>query len=1228
MTMTVRRKRIVRYAIVYGITLGLLVIVLGFISVRPVPEARAAWGSGGGGTGGSGIGYWTSNGFGWKKFLKTSSGPSGGFANGTAWSSVQSACSEYSSDSVWVHVVRNNSGGERSFNYEGASYNRDRPAAGSDPYMFNANGQYAPQGAAYQQHVINIVNAVHAAFNVAEPGAGWAWGDSVAWFCDGSKQLPWTIRAESYIKKVGPSAPLNSTTGFTQPSTALTATPGETISWAHDLRVQSANLDRRVYWTLRGTGFPDSFRQTGQSWSGPTTLLHSNVAPPVANGTLFVRLGSYSGGNASYTVRTVTQDDVGKSLCQRIEWQPYAWNNANAGATTYRCADVPYNYALTPTIAIIGDGAVVNADNVPTRAEGTVQNAGPTKSHTGIEWRITQLEYRPNATGLDPGGTRITSNDACHFFSSANRSSCVEIGGAGSSVSFNQGQTRSAFFGNGERTEQPAGTRICFVMSVKRNSSLSTGTGWRHSEMKCMVIGKSPKVQVHGGDVQVGRVFTGGSLVNSNVNTSKTVLNGASIPVSESRLSAAARATQRYWVLGDKAKLDFGVTTQMCAGKPCLPSSGTVPVAVSGKEGITVATNKDGTMQFYTDGQKAYRASDGSVIASNLGGTGTTTQAAALFPLSNSRYMVVTSSAQAEYGIKGKIQYSIIDMKTGGGTLVSGPQVLGSDTSAYIGEALSVAPSATEDSYWVVVNRAGTNNIVSFEVPYDFQGSIRQTAVSTSGHNSGGTAPGFGTVNFNKDYSKMVITNATTRNIRVGDFSRVTGRFTETHHWMPTHSNPGSFSSYSADFSPSGTYIYHTALYTEAGQVGVLYRYKADGSDAQLIATMPIGSGQPSGASGGGQVKRAPDGRMYVANYGRTNIGVIDDPDNPDKNSIGWNSTGRSLQSTSRFGLPQTVAIVRAYLEDPPQYDKRIFGSWAEYGIFAPALITSMSSGSGLNAESGHDSDLQSSWSPYTFTKKTGTNNYGSYTTPNTKLPDVTSVFPVATATAVSFPASSLNLSATAKNRVIKPATGATTNLTLTANAGITLNNGQWLVVNAIGHNITIDRDLRYANGPFANINQIPQLIIIADNITINENVTNVDAWLVAKNDPARPTTAYGAIATCNQRVRWNVASNTNTISTNATAQWLAANYTRANTDGNSPALTIGTCDKLLQINGPIIANKLYLRRTAGSGTGTAAGDPAEIINLRPDTYLWVNYHMNTNGAYRTMTVTELPPRY
>ena len=149
---------------------------------------------------------------------------------------------------------------------------------------------------------------------------------------------------------------------------------------------------------------------------------------------------------------------------------------------------------------------------------------------------------------------------------------------------------------------------------------------------------------------------------------------------------------------------------------------------------------------------------------------------------------------------------------------------------------------------------------------------------------------------------------------------------------------------------------------------------------------------------------------------------------------------------------------------------------------------------------------------------------------------------------------------------------------------------------------------------------KLPQVLIFADNISIAENLTRVDAWLIAQD---------GEINTCAEHTP-------NSVVAKDARQRFAD----------------GSCDKTLMINGPIYAYDLVLPRTAGATHGYSPSNPsdvlyrqfgavgnandanlgsatpAEIFNLRADVYLWA---YNQAQRYSEAIVTykrELAPRY
>ena len=167
---------------------------------------------------------------------------------------------------------------------------------------------------------------------------------------------------------------------------------------------------------------------------------------------------------------------------------------------------------------------------------------------------------------------------------------------------------------------------------------------------------------------------------------------------------------------------------------------------------------------------------------------------------------------------------------------------------------------------------------------------------------------------------------------------------------------------------------------------------------------------------------------------------------------------------------------------------------------------------------------------------------------------------------------------------------------------------GRSIIVKSSG-TVIIDGDIRYANSSYSKPSDITQLVIIAQNVIIRDNVSHVDAWLVATANTSN--TSGGVISTCET----------------SDSPVLTDHYT----DG----LNASICNGALRINGPVLARELQLRRTFGAEplpgdpTGSGYSRSAETISARADAYIWAaNYLATANGNIATDYTVELPPRY
>lgn len=258
------------------------------------------------------------------------------------------------------------------------------------------------------------------------------------------------------------------------------------------------------------------------------------------------------------------------------------------------------------------------------------------------------------------------------------------------------------------------------------------------------------------------------------------------------------------------------------------------------------------------------------------------------------------------------------------------------------------------------------------------------------------------------------------------------------------------------------------------------------------------------------------------------------------------------------------------------------YGSWAEYAALSNGANSGLATGSGLNG--GNPSDEQCSWSALTLANTLDGENcrFGRY---NFTLSSHTlaSQFTVTSSTVLSGSRdlNSLPSGVYGTNATEDP-------LTLT---GTTIGSGKSVIIKST-KTVIITGDIVYHNGPYSNARDIPQVVIQAPEIRIMGNVHRVDAWLLALDGAGN-----GILNTCGD------------VAIDA-------------------SLTADMCNEQLTVNGPVVADKIYLRRTAGSNPDGARDAPGEIFNLRADAYLWGNRYGIGSGGARTVHIKELPPRF
>lgn len=338
----------------------------------------------------------------------------------------------------------------------------------------------------------------------------------------------------------------------------------------------------------------------------------------------------------------------------------------------------------------------------------------------------------------------------------------------------------------------------------------------------------------------------------------------------------------------------------------------TNPSTVNAIEGTTVVSDTAGELLFYSNGQTVWNRNHQVMVnGSGLIAAPSATQTVAAFP-SLSRpgfYFVVSNGGAYETGGIGPLRYSEVDMTLDGGLggVTSVKNVLldgGANTAT---EGMVAVPNSDGTGFWVITATASgsapdNTNLVAHEFDgVGPTGTIVRSPMSTA------NSTGFGSFNLSQDLTRIVQLSGNRNQrdaaqIRLLQLNAETGQVAELVTWAtPSGSGTGDYG-YSADFSPDGRWVYVTRIFSG----GKLFRYDIQNNDTAVDLQAAVETVGSIGTNGG-QVKRAPDGRMYVADYNATSISVINDPNSA--TDPGYSQASLALTSGSRgqFGLPQTA---------------------------------------------------------------------------------------------------------------------------------------------------------------------------------------------------------------------------------------------------------------------------------------------------------------------------------
>lgn len=880
----------------------------------------------------------------------------------------------------------------------------------------------------------------------------------------------WTIDGQSYITN-------NDGATWHQGSNALTAKPGDIISWRHGLKNTTADMSEGVETGIEQEKRWSNDSQIGGSYFSRTDRVKSRGTNN--NKWFFMRDKT----NGDMFTHKVTQDDLGKKICQRVYWRKEAWNKPNWGRAQsgYACANVLYNYNLVPSVGVDSEKMDEETKAI-SGIRASVQNSGPTKADTNTKkYAVARYVIKAESShvGVPSSGDGVSrpvnnGNDVCAIVQSIaggrfNPNSCKNL-----SLSSNNAQLASGamteFLGSASDDVSDlvlqSGDKVCYVSMVSSYNRTVGENIFRYSNSKCVFVSKKPKVQVWGGDARTNKEAITSITVQKNMRSETEHVVDASV----------------------------------------LQSSGLWKTGIDNNNNTLKDDSKDPhwsiiCSQDYKGGsgnQKAYNQSNNPTwlpaCKGDASGLKTEYQARVIMQRGNmvGNYTCPWSPPPARY-------YNILgDVPTSNETATcnKGPWNRTSSGAKWIG--LNIYGQHTNVSNWpdpssdysLVGDRIlDYGNVYVFRLKNIKLGELKDAKNLT--------------LKFSGAVDNLI-------RVKINGYEMdVSAKTCQTCPYVKYKNTPwalpwwGEHSQFNADMKPG------TVLKSEGNVID--FYIKSD-----------------------------------------------------------WTHMGLLIDN-----IAMTYTMDRTY--------QSTYGSWGEYGIAAKYKVIS-SSGAGLSSgHAGRDGVSTVGYNKLTFAN---TPTFGNFTKNSLVLGGFTTPSVRGNRGRISGSVDVNNLS-----------TGEymAGNVTL---SGTTLGTGKSVVIRSSG-TVKISGNLLYE--ATSDTTRLPQLIIYAENIIIEPDVSEVNAWLITRDK--------GYVSTCGSIV--NMTS------------WLSG-------------LSSSQCNKQLRVNGPIMAGSLFLRRTYGGRHSSPArnddnmhpGTPAEVLNLRADAYIWAYNNYRGSGAIRTMNVKELPPRY
>jgi hypothetical protein len=363
---------------------------------------------------------------------------------------------------------------------------------------------------------------------------------------------------------------------------------------------------------------------------------------------------------------------------------------------------------------------------------------------------------------------------------------------------------------------------------------------------------------------------------------------------------------------------------------------------ISTDEGCAAINDLNNNLLLYTDGVHIWNSSNTNIATTPLNGHISSTQAAIIVPYPDgncNKYYVFTTAAYQNY--TDGFCWNLVDFSSNpNGTITFGNTNQRLSNPDIFCEKLS-AVSDGNGGYWVIAHGCGANNGDNF---YAYK--VDQSGLNTNPVRSTiGSVHTLATTNGQMKVSHGEISPGVRRLALVStwgyfaeifDFNTGTGIVSNPSGGGPIKLNlsrPGGIAGvghgapYGIEFSSNNQFLYISTLIAAAtypivtwptgNDPNVLYQFETSNLNnndtwaaGTQVSSMPPSPGNTPNNYGGLQL--GPDGKIYLARYDKSFLGVIKSPDNPGVGTSGCNFgdgliNGQSISGTCKMGLPTII---------------------------------------------------------------------------------------------------------------------------------------------------------------------------------------------------------------------------------------------------------------------------------------------------------------------------------